>query len=178
MGADRQLVGNLGPDSHADIDEVVTAVLTASRLLIAVSARSLASVEDTVTLSQFRTLVILASRGEMNLNQLAKFLQVNASTAMRMIDRLLVTQLVTRRDNPANRREVLLGLSANGEDMVRDVTTKRQKEIARIVSSLTSDQRVDLVNALRAVNQAGSEPEASLISGRESVTEIKWQERL
>ena len=44
----------------ADVDEMTTAVLTASRLLVAISARSLAAVEDTVTLPQFRLLVLLS----------------------------------------------------------------------------------------------------------------------
>ncbi|HZL05508.1 MAG TPA: MarR family transcriptional regulator, partial [Coriobacteriia bacterium] len=50
------------------VDEFVTAVLTASRVLVGVSARSLAEVEETVTVTQFRTLVVLDSRGEINLN--------------------------------------------------------------------------------------------------------------
>ena len=102
--------GSKAADSDGeDIDELVTALLTASRVLVGVSARSLAHVEDAVTLTQFRTLVVLDSHGEINLNRLAELLDVNSSTAMRMIDRLLVADLVTRRDNPANRREVLLG---------------------------------------------------------------------
>lgn len=42
---------------------MVTALLTASRLLVAVSARSLAAVEESLTLPQFRMLVVLDSRG-------------------------------------------------------------------------------------------------------------------
>ncbi|CAM5308255.1 hypothetical protein SBADM41S_12362 [Streptomyces badius] len=44
-----------------DVDAVTEAVLTASRLLVAVSARSLAEVEERVTLPQFRMLVVLSS---------------------------------------------------------------------------------------------------------------------
>ena len=42
----------------SDVQELVTAVLTASRVLVSVSARSLAGVEDVVTVTQFRTLVV------------------------------------------------------------------------------------------------------------------------
>src|ERR1700749_2414830 len=92
----------------AGSQELVTAVLTASRVLVGVSARSLASVEDVVTVTQFRTLVVLDTHGQLNLNALAGLLDVTPSTALRMIDRLLVAGFVTRRDNPANRRKVLL----------------------------------------------------------------------
>ena len=45
-------------------DEVVDAVLTASRVLVAVAARSLQAAErDDVSLPQYRVLVLVASRG-------------------------------------------------------------------------------------------------------------------
>ena len=49
----------------------VEAVLAASRVLVGVAVRSLAPVENTVTLTQFRALVIMASRGPMHLAALA-----------------------------------------------------------------------------------------------------------
>jgi DNA-binding MarR family transcriptional regulator len=124
-----------------------------------VSARSLADVEDTVTLTQFRTLVVLSNVGEINLNRLAERLDVTASTAMRMIDRLLAAGLVTRRDNPANRREVVLELTGEGDELVRRVTMKRRREITRIVAVMPAAQRNDLVTALRAFAEAAGEPE-------------------
>lgn len=139
--------------------DLVTAILTASRVLVGVSARTLADVEDTVTLTQFRTLVILDGYRGINLNRLAELLDVNSSTAMRMIDRLLVADLVTRRDNPANRREVLLDLSPAGRRIVRQVTARRRTEIARIVKRMPEPQRDALVTALRSFAAAAGEPE-------------------
>jgi len=143
----------------ATIDELVTAVLTASRVLVGVSARSLAEVEDTVTLTQFRTLVVLDNREEINLNTLADLLSVTSSTAMRMINRLLTSGMVTRRDNPANRREVLLGVTDEGRRLVRQVTARRREEIARIVADMPDARRDELVAALRAFADAAHEPD-------------------
>jgi DNA-binding MarR family transcriptional regulator len=147
---------------YEDTDELVTALLAASRVLVGVSVRSLAQVEDAVTLTQFRTLVVLDSRGEINLNRLAELLDVNSSTAMRMIDRLLAADLVTRRDNPANRREVLLGLTRAGKRIVRQVTARRRGEIARIVTAMPAAHRGTLVDALRAFAEAAGEPDPGL----------------
>ena len=110
-------------------------------MLVGVSARSLAGVADTVTLTQFRTLVVLSNVGAVNLNRLADVLEVTPSTAMRMIGRLWAAGLVTRKDNPANRREVVLGLTAEGRGLVREVTGKRGREIARIVTAMPAAQR-------------------------------------
>jgi DNA-binding MarR family transcriptional regulator len=156
----KRRAGSTATDSDTgDIDGLVTALLTASRVLVGVSARSLAHVEDAVTLTQFRTLVVLDSHGEINLNRLAELLDVNSSTAMRMIDRLLVAGLVTRRDNPTNRREVLLGLTSAGKRVVRQVTTRRRGEIARIVTAMPATQRGALIAALRAFADAAGEPD-------------------
>lgn len=46
-----------------EVDAVTGAVLTASRLLVAVSARSLSAAGERVTLPQFRMLLVLSTRG-------------------------------------------------------------------------------------------------------------------
>jgi DNA-binding MarR family transcriptional regulator len=145
---------------QSNVDDLVTAVLTASRVLVGVSAASLADVEEKVTVAQFRTLVVLHSRGELNLSGLAEELEVNASTALRMIDRLLAAGLVTRRDNPSNRREVQLHTSPEGEHLVRSVTTRRRARIARIVRAMPEADRGELVRALQAFADAAGEPAA------------------
>ena len=154
----------------AGTDELVTAVLTASRVLVGVSARSLAEVEDTVTLTQFRTLVVLDNHEEINLNTLADLLSVTSSTAMRMINRLLIAGMVTRRDNPANRREVLLGVTDEGRQLVRQVTARRREEIARIVAAMPELRRDELVMSMRAFAEAAHEPEPRI----ETSAAIGW----
>ncbi|MFJ9543793.1 MarR family winged helix-turn-helix transcriptional regulator [Streptomyces sp. NPDC101225] len=150
-----------------DVDAVTRAVLTASRLLVAVSARSLAEVEDRVTLPQFRMLVVLSTRGATKLVTLADLLQVAPSTAMRMVDRLIAAGLADRQTNPGNRRETLLQLTEEGRRTVADVTVRRRTEIAAIVERLSPIQRLALVEALGAFNTAGGEPPAPALDGSE-----------
>lgn len=80
---------------------------------------------------------------------------------MRMIDRLLVAELVSRGDNPANRREVVLSLTPAGRRIVRRVTARRRQEIKRIVERMPATHRAGLVRALRAFSDAAGEPELS-----------------
>ncbi|MEW2120099.1 MarR family transcriptional regulator [Streptomyces sp. NPDC005474] len=143
-----------------DVDAVTRAVLTASRLLVAVSARSLAEVEERVTLPQFRMLVVLSTRGDTKLVTLADLLQVAPSTAMRMVDRLIAAGLAERRLNPANRRETQLGLTDEGRRTVEDVMARRRAEVAGIVARLAPARRAALVDALTAFSAAGGEPPA------------------
>jgi DNA-binding MarR family transcriptional regulator len=143
---------------HDDVAALISAVLTASRLLVAVSLRSLAAAHGRVTLPQFRMLVLLAEHDEVNLVTLAERLAVNSSTAFRMVDRLVDRDLVSRRVNPDSRREVLLRLTEPGRGIVDRVIAQRREEIAAIVTKMTVSDRDGLVKALRAFAAAGGEP--------------------
>ncbi|UXY18201.1 MarR family transcriptional regulator [Streptomyces cynarae] len=143
-----------------DVDAVTRAVMTASRLLMGISARSLAQVEEPVTLPQFRMLVVLSTRGTTKLVTLADLLQVAPSTAMRMVDRLIAAGLADRQTNPDDRRETLLRLTEDGRRTVEDVTARRRSEIAAIVERLAPERRAALIEALAAFNEAGGAPPA------------------
>lgn len=144
--------------SGDDPERVVAALLTASRLLVAIAARSLAAVEDTLTLPQYRLLVVLDSRGPSSLAGLAEALEVNPSTALRMVERLTAAGMVEKATNPARRREVQLRLTGTGWQTVRQVTDARRAELSRIVAAMPAEQRGQLVAALEAFTEAGGEP--------------------
>lgn len=144
---------------RADADALVSGLLGASRVLVGVAARSLSEVEDVVTLTQFRSLVVLSGHGEIKLSRLAELLDVNASTAQRMVDRLEVATLVSRRTNPESRREVLLTLTAEGQRVVDAVTQRRRREITTVVRRMPAGRRAEAVAALRAFAEAADEPD-------------------
>ena len=153
------------PDDVADetvdetVDDLVTAVLTASRALVGVSAQSLAEVGDRVTVPQFRMLVVLERSRSARMTELAEHMGVQPSTALRMVDRLVDAGLVTREQNPDNRREVRLDLTHQGEDVVRAVTGRRRRAIHDIVEAIPPSQRSAVTEALRAFAVAAGEPE-------------------
>ena len=141
-----------------DVDAVTNAALTASRVLVAVAARSLAAAEDTVTLPQFRLLVVLATRGPLKLAGVAEQLAVNPSTALRMVERLEANESVDRSANPEIRREIVIRLTPAGQRVVDDVTTQRRQEIAAIVAAMRPKDRKQLIKALSAFADAAGEP--------------------
>src|SRR5690242_7166321 len=114
-------------DNQADTDAITDAMLRASRLLVALSIRSIAAVDESITLPQFRLLSVLDVDGPSNLAALAQRLGVNPSVTTRMIDRLTSAGLVDRRVNPANRRVVVLSLTDSGGTVVRRVMRERRR---------------------------------------------------
>lgn len=144
--------------SEAELDAVTDAVLLSSRALVAVASRSIAAVDESVTLPQFRALVVL-DRGEAGLNvgELARELRIQPSTATRLCDRLVRRRLARRRVNPANRREVTMLLTASGREVVAEVTRRRRREIASIMAKVPASQRVAIIDALTAFREAAGE---------------------
>lgn len=142
------------------VDAITDALVTASRLLVAISARSIAEVDESITIPQFRALVILSSRGASNLATLAGLLDVQPSTIGRMVERLVSAGLIDRQQHPNSRRELLVVLTARGRDVVDTVTVRRRGEIARVVQAMPERERRGLVTALTAFTAAGGEPPA------------------
>jgi DNA-binding MarR family transcriptional regulator len=151
---------------RATRDPVVDAVLSASRVLVAVAARSLGDVAEEVTLTQFRTLVVLASRGPQSLAALAEAVDVTPSTATRMCDRLVRKGLVARRHERDDRRLIRLTLTPSGHQLVDAVTERRRTEIASLLRSIPRNQQAALVDALqRLATAAGEVPEQDWSAG-------------
>ena len=147
-------------------DQVVDAVLSASRVLVAIAARSLADVGEEVSLTQYRSLVVLASRGPQSVAALAAAVSVTPPTASRMCDRLLKKKLVTRRTDRRDRRQVRIALSPVGRQLVDAVTARRRREIAQVVASIPEESRGGVVDALLHLSEtAGEVPEQDWSTG-------------
>ncbi|GAA4388013.1 MarR family transcriptional regulator [Tsukamurella soli] len=141
-----------------DVDSITDAIVTASRVLVSLSARSIASVDPQLTIPQFRVLVILETLGVATLTELAGRLDVQKSTAGRMVDRLVQSGTFTRTENPESRRERNVELTPAGRRIVERVTRRRRAEIGEIVAGMPDRQRTGLVRALEAFAAAADEP--------------------
>lgn len=140
----------------------VDAVMAAALVLVSVVASSVAEVEDQVSLPQLRVLVMLATRGPLNLSAVADALRVHPSNATRQVERLVVAELVDRRDDPADRRHVSLTLTAKGQQLVDSVFEHRRAAIAQVVNRMPEAKRRALPAALESfADAAGELPEHS-----------------
>jgi DNA-binding MarR family transcriptional regulator len=136
------------PTSQAEVDAVTEAVVLASRALVGLAARSLAAVNEDVSLPQYRALVVLRPEGGKTAGALADVLQVNPSTVTRLSDRLVRKGLVRRYRAPNSRREVRLRLTTAGRALVDQVLEHRRRAVREIVSSLPPASRSRLAEAL------------------------------
>lgn len=135
----------------------VEAVLDASRVLVAVSSQSLAAIDEDISLTQFRVLVILAGHGPMDLNALAERMGVHPSNATRACDRLVSLDLLDRSHDPADRRRLLLAPSAAGQRLLHTVSEHRRTTITNVLANMPPGRRRHLHQVMRDFAAAGGE---------------------
>lgn len=129
--------------------------MLAARVLVAITAQSVAIVQEDVTLPQLRVLVMVASRGPLNLNTVARGLAVHPSNATRACDRLVAAGLLDRRDNPEDRRNLILELTERGRELVETVMAHRRAAIETVLAQVPPIHRRALAPALRCFAAAG-----------------------
>lgn len=137
--------------------EQTDAVLRASRALVGIAATSLAAVEDVVTVPQWRVLVLIYTRGPMNLASVAAELDVNPSNASRTCDRLTKAGLLDRREAEVDRRNITLTLTAAGRRLVQKVTRQRRAAIEKVLRRMPAPAREGLADALAEFAAAAGE---------------------
>jgi DNA-binding MarR family transcriptional regulator len=145
------------PEGHADF------VLAASRALVAMTARSIAAVRKSADPVEVRVLVIVSARETVSLREVAESLGVHVSTASRLCDRMVTEGLLDRRDDPADRRQLALRLTAEGARVVSGMLNHRRRAVGRILARMNGDQLDQLDAGLRAfADAAGDVPERDL----------------
>ncbi|MBT2273569.1 MarR family winged helix-turn-helix transcriptional regulator [Rhodococcus qingshengii] len=144
------------PENH--FTEQVEAALWASRALVGIAAASVAEAEELVTVPHLRILVLVDTRGPVNLAAVAEALQVHPSNASRAVDRLIKAGLLDRRDAPEDRRHLTLTLTPPGQELVDRVNTHRRDAISAVLARMTNDDRNALAYTMRRFAAAAGEP--------------------
>jgi len=145
-------------------DEGVDEVLAASRGLLGVVARSLAPALERVTVPQFRLIVLVTALGPTRSGDLAERIAVGPSTLTRNVDRLVAGGWVERRTGTDSRREVLVAATERGRALVDEVTERRRRELAELVTRVPESDRPTVVAGMAALRRAMDEPAPEEVS--------------
>jgi DNA-binding MarR family transcriptional regulator len=134
----------------------VDVVVRASRMFGSLIASTLAQVEPPVSMPQWRVLV-LAADGDCHVSTIAQDLAVHPSNATRIVDRLVAAGLVERRRDEADRRQVRVALTAEGQTLYDTAMDLRRVRIEEAMTRLGAAERRDLVAALARLTDAAAE---------------------
>jgi DNA-binding MarR family transcriptional regulator len=159
-------MGESASPQSGSYDEVES-VVRASRALMGIVARSLADALESVTLPQFRALVVLASSGPQPIGVLAAKLGSVPSTFSRFLDRMEDAGLVERQPSPGSRREILIALRPKGAAIVQEATEQRRAAMRQVLQGVSKEDLAGIVAAFDTFSRAAGEPapETLLILG-------------
>lgn len=125
----------------------VDAVVDATRVIGALIARTLVQLEPSVTMPQWRVLV-LASDGGCPVSAVADDLAIHPSNATRIVERLATAGLVAKRRGTVDRRQVLVTLTRQGRELYDRAMHLRRVRVQEAMRGMGVDEREQLVVAL------------------------------
>ena len=93
-----------------------------------------------LTMPQLKTLICVTKKNGATSGQIASTLGVALSTITGIVDRLAEQDLVSRHEDPRDRRITRVLATPRGQQMVDELLQFRDEKITAILSRLTSDQ--------------------------------------
>lgn len=88
-------------------------------------------------------LLILEKHGDMKMSEIAKHLRLSKQQATQMIDKLFHAHLIDRKDDPHDRRSILICINQNGLQFLKDNpldTTPLQEQIQTHLTDAEQDE--------------------------------------
>ena len=111
-------------------------------------------IDSGLTLAQLRSLFFIANEGSTNFRKLAEALGVTPSNVTGIVDRLVEQGLVSRTQNPEDRREMTLQATDKGDALVSNLKEAGIKQMTQILSLLSLGELSALVQGLSAFIRA------------------------
>jgi DNA-binding MarR family transcriptional regulator len=142
---DQEPGDSIKPDELA-ID-LRTAVMRTSRRL------RVEATGDVITPGQYTVLAQLNSNGPQTLRALAEREHVQAPSMTRIVNALTEQGFVTRNAHPDDGRQVQVGITPAGEDVLAEAREQRTAWLAQRVAGLSEEERLTLSRAARIMQQ-------------------------
>lgn len=107
-----------------------------------------------ITMPQFKTLLLVTASQGMAIGQLAKALGVGLPTVSGIIDRLHEQGLVTRSEDPEDRRVTRVAPTSEGRAIVETVYDRGRNMWLRLLERLTGEELLTIEKAVEILEKA------------------------
>ena len=109
-----------------------------------------------VSMPQAKVLYLLLAAGEVHMSQLVTLLGVSLSTVSGLVERLVDQGLATRRDDPLDRRQVLVTATPAAATLLERFREFNRHQLLILLDRLSSDELVTVANAIELLARAAS----------------------
>lgn len=118
--------------------------------------------EIAISMPQAKLLYLLSAGGELHMSALVHRLGVSLSTISGLVDKVVDQGLATRREDPADRRQVVVGLTPAGHDFIdrfRELNARQMRELLDLLDDVDLARVRDAMTALAvAADRLASNP--------------------
>jgi DNA-binding MarR family transcriptional regulator len=112
-----------------------------------------------LTIVQLKSLIFIYHMGVCNFKQLADALKVSPPNVTGIIDRMVEQDLVSREDNPQNRRMQMLKVTPRGASILKNLHERGTMRFTGILNSLSLEELAALEKGLSALSRAVEQAE-------------------
>jgi len=121
---------NVTPSTDTVLDQVISGYESLMQRLAESHAPGFLEID--ITMPQAKLLYLLGALGDLRMSELVARLGVSLSTVSGLVDRVVEHGLATRREDPADRRHVVVGLTPAGSDFIdrfRELNARQMREL-------------------------------------------------
>jgi DNA-binding MarR family transcriptional regulator len=127
--------------------------------------------EAGLTMAQMVALMLLQKLGSLSVSSVAACIKLSPAATSHMVDRLVQAGLVVRTEDPEDRRQKRLGITAVGRELIQRTQEERTREFTRILGRLSAEVQAQFSRVLARVVA-----ELQTLPDREEVREIIHRE--
>ncbi|AGL20598.1 MarR family winged helix-turn-helix transcriptional regulator [Actinoplanes sp. N902-109] len=144
-------------------ERLIADIMTAQQQLQQLFVRDRADplFETPLTMQQLKILMLLHRTGDTSGRELAGMLGVSLATLSGMVDRLVAQDMVTRTEDPHDRRVRRISLSDTGHEMIDKIVNAGTELQLRLLGRLTADELGTVLGGLHAMIRAANEDPAT-----------------
>ncbi len=107
-----------------------------------------------LTIAQLKSLFFIRNQGSTNLGTLAAALGVTPTNTTGIIDRLVKQGMVSRTENPHNRRMLLLRVTDKGEELVAKLRARRRSYLSEVLQRMSVFELTTLAKGIASLVKA------------------------
>ena len=112
-----------------------------------------------LTIAQLKSLFFIEFGGSSNLSQLATALGVTPPSVTGIVERLVEQGLVSRNENPENRRMLLLQVTTKGKALLAKLRESGLGRMSGILNQLSTEELTALAQGLAAIARIAMLPQ-------------------
>ena len=106
-----------------------------------------------LTVPQFRALAFIDRNKGASLSAVASHMGLTLPSTSRLVDVLIARRLLTREDNPADRRRVKLGVTSRGLTILGNSRRGTLDYLAKKLGGISADDRKVIVEGMAAIRR-------------------------